>query len=100
MNNRCAPLSNNTKVEDMLSTDLEGVGTQSVSKATKLLAETTLTQLKVKNKQIVQLDATIADKIEGDEEFEEEIINTGLDPLMFEIKAFHHECSSQHHCEV
>jgi len=60
------------KVEDMLSTDLENISIQSVSEAKKLLAETTLTQLKAKRQQIVE---PIADKIEGDEEFEEEIIN-------------------------
>ena len=63
------------KVEDMLSTDLEGVSTQSVSEGKKLLAETTLTQLKAKKEQIVELDIAIADKIEGELEFEEEITN-------------------------
>jgi len=63
------------KVKDMLSTDLENVSTQSVSEAKKLLAETMLTQLKAKRQQIVELDMAIADKIEGNEEFEEEIIN-------------------------
>ena len=64
-----------TKEEDMLCTDLEGVSTESVPEGKKLLAETMLTQLKVKKEQVVELDIAIADKIKGDQEFKEEITN-------------------------
>jgi len=47
----------------------------SVPEGKKLLAETTLTQLKAKKEQIAELDIAIADKVEGDHEFEEEITN-------------------------
>ncbi|XP_065901997.1 uncharacterized protein [Dysidea avara] len=64
-----------TKVEDMISADLEGVSTQYVSESRKLLAETTLVQLKHKKGQIMELDDAIGAKIEAEQEFEEEITN-------------------------
>ena len=64
-----------TKVEDMISADLEDVSTQSVSESRKLLAETTLVQLKHKKGQIMELDDAIGVKIEAEQEFEEEITN-------------------------
>ena len=45
-----------TKVEDMLSADLAGVSTQTVPEGKKLLAETTLAQLKHKKEQISELE--------------------------------------------
>ena len=63
------------KVEDVISADLEGVSTQSVSESRKLLAETTLVQLKHKKGQIMELDDAIGAKIEAEQEFEEEITN-------------------------
>ena len=58
-----------TKVEDMISANLEGISTQSVSES----AETTLTQLKHKKGHI--MDDAIGAKIEAEQEFEEEITN-------------------------
>ena len=55
-----------TKVEVMISTDLECVSTQSVSESRKLLAETTLAQLKQKKGQIMELDNPIGVKIEAE----------------------------------
>ena len=60
------------KVETMISADLESVSTKSVSESQKVLAETTLTQLKVKKDQIMELDTAIAAKIDSELEFEEE----------------------------
>ena len=62
------------KVETMISADLESVSTKSVSESRKLLAETTLTQLKVKKEQVMELDTAIAAKIDSEQEFEEETI--------------------------
>ena len=44
----------------MISADLESVSTKSVSESRKVLAETTLTQLKVKKDQVMELDTAIA----------------------------------------
>jgi len=59
----------------MLCTNFECISTEFVPEGKKLLAETMLTQLKAKKEQIAELDIAIADKIEGDQEFEEEITN-------------------------
>ena len=64
-----------TKVEDMVAADLDTVSSQTVSTSRKLLGETTLTQLKAKKDQIVELDNAIGEKIEAEEEYEEEITN-------------------------
>ena len=60
------------KVETVISANLESVSTKSVSESWKVLAETTLTQLKVKKDQVMELDTSIAVKIDGELEFEEE----------------------------
>jgi len=62
------------KVETMISADLESVSTKSVSESRKVLAETTLMQLKVKKEQVMELDTAIAAKIDSEQEFEEETI--------------------------
>ena len=64
-----------TKVEDMISADLEGVSNQSVSESRKLLTEITLAQFKHKKGQIMELDDAIGAKIKAEQEFEEEITN-------------------------
>jgi len=64
-----------TKVEDMMSVDLEGISSQTVSKSNKLLAETTLAHLKQKKGQILKLDDAIGAKIKAAQEFEEKITN-------------------------
>ena len=64
-----------TKVEDIISTDLEGISKESVSESRKLMAATTLAQLRTKRDQIAELDIAIAGKIETEAEFEEETIN-------------------------
>ena len=58
----------------MISADLESVSTKSVSESRKVLAETTLMQLKVKKEQVMELDTAIAAKIDSEQEFEEETI--------------------------
>jgi len=67
-----------TKVEDMIYADLEGVTSESITEARKLMAVTTLGQLQTKRDQIVELDTAIVDKIEAATEFEEETINAQL----------------------
>jgi len=52
--------------------------TASVSTSRKLLGETTLTQLRAKKDQIVELDNVIGEKIEVEEEYEEEITNVDI----------------------
>ena len=64
-----------TKVEDMMSVDLEGISSQTVSESHKLLAETTLAHLKQIKGQILKLDDAIGAKIEAAQEFEEKITN-------------------------
>ena len=63
------------KVEDLISANLEGVSTQSVSASQKLQAKTTLAQLKRKKEQIMELNDAIGVKIEAEQEFKEEITN-------------------------
>jgi len=57
-----------TKVEDMLSADFEGVNAQTVTESRKLMPDTTLSQLRTKRDQIMELDTTISEKI-GDSEW-------------------------------
>ena len=64
------------KIEELLSTDLEGVNSWSIKEATKLVANTTLSQLKSKRSQIGELDSAIATKIVAEDELEEEILNS------------------------
>jgi len=62
----------------MIAADLDSVSAQTVSTSRKLLCETTLTQLKAKKDEIVELDNAIGDKIEVEEEFVEEITNADI----------------------
>ena len=62
------------KVEDIISTDLESISNESVTEFRKLMASTTLAQLRAKCDQIAELDAAIAARIETEAEFEEETI--------------------------
>ena len=59
----------------MVAADLDTVSAQTVSTSRKLLGETTLTQLKAKKNQIVELDNAIGEKIEVEEEYKEETTN-------------------------
>ncbi|XP_065916009.1 uncharacterized protein [Dysidea avara] len=61
------------KVDGILSADLEGVNSQSVKEAAKLMADTTLCQLKAKQGQLVELNNVIAEKIDDETELEEDI---------------------------
>ena len=61
------------KVDGILSADLEGVNSQSVKEAAKLMADTTLCQLKAKQGQLVELNNAIAEKIDDETELEEDI---------------------------
>ena len=63
------------KVEDIISTELESISKESVTESRKLMASTTLAQLRAKRDQIAELDAAIAARIETEAEFEEETIN-------------------------
>ena len=82
-----------TKVEDMMSANLEGISNQTVSESKKLLAETTLAHLKQKKGQILELDDAIGEKIEAAQVFEEEITNantyqTNLDERIVFLSEF------------
>ena len=72
------------KVEDMISADLEGVNSPTVTESRKLMANTILSQLWTKRDQIMELDTAIVEKIE-DTEFEEETINTDTNQLNLEL---------------
>jgi len=56
-------------VEDLGSTDLESVNSQSIKEVMRLAAEVTLSQLKAKEGQIGELDSTIAEKITIEDEY-------------------------------
>ena len=53
------------KIEDLLSTDLEGINSQSIKEAMKLVADTTLSHLKSKRNQIGELDSANRSKGEA-----------------------------------
>jgi len=57
----------------VLSTDLEGINSQSVKEGTKLMVVLTLHQLQAKKSQFVELSDTIAAKIDDETQLEEEI---------------------------
>ena len=63
------------KVDGILSADLEGINSQSLKKAVKLMADTTLCQLKAKQGQLVELNNAITEKIDDEIELEEDISN-------------------------
>jgi len=72
------------KVEDIISTDLESISEESITESRKLMASTTLAQLRAKRDQIARLDTAIAARIETEAEFEEETINA--DTYQFSLK--------------
>ena len=72
------------KVEDMISADLEGISSESITEPRKLMAVTTLAQLRTKRDQIIELDSAIAAKIEAEEVFEEETISADTYQLTLE----------------
>ena len=61
------------KVEDAFITELEAVNAESVPESRRILASTTVEQLKSKLAQIAKLDEAIAQTIQGEEELETEI---------------------------
>ena len=64
--------------------DLRRPGRCQFPEARKLMAATTLGQLRTKQQQIVELDATIAAKIDTETEFEEEFVNADTYQLTLE----------------
>lgn len=60
------------KVEGVFTTELETVNTESVPESRRILASTTVEQLKSKLAQIAELDEAIAKTIQGEEELETE----------------------------
>jgi len=50
-------------VQDMISSDIEGISSKSVTESRKLMAVTTLARLLTKQDQIAELDTIIAEKI-------------------------------------
>ena len=61
------------KVEDVSTTELEIVNTESVPESRRILASTTVEQMKTKFPHIAELDEAIAKMIQGEEELETEI---------------------------
>ena len=74
---RCATKASMTKllskVDGALSADLEGINPQSIKEETRLMAGSTLVQLKAKCSRFVDLSNSIADKIDDETTLEEEI---------------------------
>ena len=55
-----------SKVDGVLSAELESINSQSVNEETKLMAESTLRQLQAKQSQFVTFNDSIAEKIDDD----------------------------------
>jgi len=71
------------KVDSILSVYLEGVNSVSVKDAVKLIANTTLSQLKDKQGLLIELNNAITNKIEDETALEEEILKA--DAYQFDL---------------
>ena len=61
------------KVDEALTAELETVNVESTSEARRVLVVTTVKQLRMKHEQIGELDNSIAERIQKEEELESEI---------------------------